>query len=334
MIKTLTAFTPQQEALIPKIRDYWINLALHSGKQVQLRDIEGDIEQLYKSLGLKKPLIIILDSYYAQKLAVNLFVNNKGSYTQDKVGVELARQIYGQLPNQAANQPIEFVEQYFGLGFEPWITFYDFFEQIGVVENKQFTWYKQFLAKGIWSIVYYDTAVFICRLPTHVQKDANGRLHSDTGPAVKWADGEGNYFLNGVSFSKELHEKIIRRELSAKDAVNLPNVEQRAVALQYLGYENVLKELKGKVLDSKKLVSTKFPDASYQVIEVNLHDDFEQRNSTANGLPARFIKVACPTTGKETLLRVPPTPQTRTCMGAVAWTFGYAETDYKPVVET
>ena len=27
-----------QEALIPKVRDYWINLALHSGKQVQKED--------------------------------------------------------------------------------------------------------------------------------------------------------------------------------------------------------------------------------------------------------------------------------------------------------
>ena len=34
----LEKLTAYQEALIPKVRDYWINLALHSGKQVQKED--------------------------------------------------------------------------------------------------------------------------------------------------------------------------------------------------------------------------------------------------------------------------------------------------------
>lgn len=49
---------------------------------------------------------------------------------------------------------------------------------------------------------------------------------------------------------------------------------------------------------------------------------------------ARFVKVQCQTTKKETIIRVPVTDQTKTCIGAIAWTFGEEENNYNPIKET
>jgi len=34
----------------------------------------------------------------------------------------------------------------------------------------------------------------------------DGLRHNLTGPAIEWADGRKEYFINGVSMSKETHE--------------------------------------------------------------------------------------------------------------------------------
>ena len=59
------------------------------------------------------------------------------------------------------------------------------------------------------------------------------------------------------------------------------------------------------------------------------YDHFSRRH-----LDARFVKVVCPSTGKSTFLRVDVSvPQTSTPLGAIAWTFGMTENEYKPIFE-
>ena len=197
-----------------------------------------------------------------------------------------------------------------------------------MVKSEEFDRYASLLRKGIWSAVFFDKAVFICRLPTKVMKDDEGRLHSVTQGAVQWADGLDNHFINGVGFDKSLWERISSKSISSRDAILLSNIEQRTVALRALGYDHVLKEIGAKVIDSTVEMTRNGRPLHYEVLETNLQDD-------GSSPVARFVKVECPSTGKEAVLRVDPKSEaTRTCKGAVGWTFGMGPLDYDPLEET
>jgi len=227
-----------------------------------------------------------------------------------------------------------FGEQHSGLNnWAGWIAFYDYFERLGIIKSKKFDRYKDYLKSGIWSADYFDKYVIISRLPTKVTRDQNGRLHSFTEPAVQWgADHLDNHFIYGVGFPAEIWNSIVKKTISAKEAISLPDLAQRTIACQTIGYDSVLAELGAKLIDEKTKIMPNGKDLCYKLYRINLRDDTAYVIDGYKIVSAKFVKVECPSTGRETLLRVPPNITKATA--AVAWTFGMRPDDYMPDAET
>lgn len=295
----LTELTSEQTVLMRKVREFWIDAALDNPKRVQVADIKEPIKYIYKKVGRAAPRIFIFDSPLAQRQAIAKHIGRKHN---------------------------EISTQFFGLGWEAWVALYDFFEQIGIVKSEDFKIWKSFLLTGVWDAWFDNDTVFVCRTPLSVIRDERGRLHNLTGPAVEWGDGVKHWFIEGVNFSEDLWRKLIDRTLDATSAVGIPNLEQRRIAIRLIGYQKVVEKLGARTIDIQSLTHPKLRGMNYQVIEANLKDDGDR--------PARFVKVICPSTKREFLLRVAPIDQTKTCMGAIAWTFGMEEKEYNPIIET
>lgn len=77
--------TPEEESQIPVVRQEWIDLVLHSAKEVKFEEIEDDVAWVYKKLNLPKPLIFIADSYVAQKHMINVVLNTDPEAIQKKL---------------------------------------------------------------------------------------------------------------------------------------------------------------------------------------------------------------------------------------------------------
>lgn len=90
-------------------------------------------------------------------------------------------------------------------------------------------------------------------VPTPVVRVAGGRhdvLHDDTGRmAVIWPDGYGYYFLHGSEFDKRLYSQVINNDLLLQDIAALDNADQRAIALQYLTFEQLLLDSDAELLN-------------------------------------------------------------------------------------
>ena len=90
--------------------------------------------------------------------------------------------------------------------------------------------------------------------------------------------------------------------------------------------------------ESPRLVGRAFDIAQKTAPSILLFDGIDslaQRREGAFEETARFVRVQCPSTHKSAVLRVDSgDPSTRTCRGAIAWTFGMAEKEYAPVVES
>ncbi|RTQ45872.1 hypothetical protein EJV47_23875 [Hymenobacter gummosus] len=107
-------------------------------------------------------------------------------------------------------------------------------------------------------------------------------------------------------------------ELRAIDLLQVRNVTHRRVLIDRMGLERFVQELGGLVLDRDRDAG-----GERQLLSVPLTDDE----------PIHALKVICPSTGHNYVLRVPP--HIRTCRRAAAWLAGFDnEQDYRPIIET
>lgn len=101
-----------------------------------------------------------------------------------------------------------------------------------------------------WLIAADRTAIVV---PSPVIRVAEGRpdvLHDDTGRmAVVWLDGAGYYFLHGLAFDKRRYFQIIDHQLLIQDIAALDNADQRAIALQYMTFEQLVEDSDAQLLD-------------------------------------------------------------------------------------
>lgn len=78
-----------------------------------------------------------------------------------------------------------------------------------------------------------------------------GVLHDDTGrPAIEWADGRGNYFLNGVEFTESRYQQVIGGELLIQEIAAFEDADQRAIALTHLSFERLVLDSDAELLDT------------------------------------------------------------------------------------
>lgn len=142
--------------------------------------------------------------------------------------------------------------------------------------------------------------VMVSERPLNINRDANGRLHSATGPAISWPDGWGLYMWHGLRVPAEwiLHPD----KLDPQTALNWKNVEQRRAAAEIIGWARVLDALKARSVDKDE-----DPQIG-ELLEVDLPDSPKQK----------FLRVRC---GTQRTFCLPVPPEMKTALQANAWTF-------------
>jgi hypothetical protein len=165
------------------------------------------------------------------------------------------------------------------------------------------------MVSGYW--LGRDLALIV-RRPQELLLDTAGRLHSETGPCVRYGDGWTVHAWHGIG----VPERVIcaPEQLTVQDWSAARNVEVRRVIQERMG-DRFVEEIGARV------VNVGSRGALY---EVDLLDDPER--------VARYLQVTDPSTGRDYYLRVPP--MTATVDEAVAWSFGLDADDYHPALES
>ena len=168
-----------------------------------------------------------------------------------------------------------------------WAGFYDYAQYIGVdFDKKEFKEFTDILLNLPITVFLGDTFIFILEKPK--VNFENEKLHSEIEPAITWSDGNGFYFLNDIYMEKKMFNNIINKKLTAQEALTLKNIDYRSLALKYLGWDKVIKEL-----DAKKISQDEYGE----LYEIDLKDD---------RFPAKFFKAIDPSTGDPIFERVRP----------------------------
>ena len=135
----------------------------------------------------------------------------------------------------------------------------------------------------------------------------NSLPSSLAGVAIRW---------RGVPITPQI--AFFPETLTGAEVLAEPNTEVRRVMIERVGFEKFLREVNAEVIDKDR-----DPGGERRLLRVPLADDE----------PIVVVSVICPSTGRQYIVRVPPTM--RTCRQAVAWTAGFDNPDdYAPVAET
>jgi len=105
---------------------------------------------------------------------------------------------------------------------------------------------------GVIEIASDAEVCILAPAPTRIEFDDEGRLHSDGGRAVEYANGEGFHFMTGVWFPDALFKEITAPDAPMKTILNLEDVDQRMAAMRFVGPERLIEEAGAKLIDKSK----------------------------------------------------------------------------------
>jgi hypothetical protein len=175
-----------------------------------------------------------------------------------------------------------------------WVSFYDFFTQIGVVNHEKFNQFRELLLSGVYDMIQLEGFCVVSSLPIVLHKNANDRLHCENGPAIAWKDGFELYYWNGINVPKEwiMNTSCITKDMVLKET----NAEKRRTMKEIIGVEKFIKLLDVSVIDEDtdehklpmKLLKSKTKDVVF--------NDYWY-----------FLNVTCPSTLREYFISVRPT---------------------------
>jgi hypothetical protein len=172
------------------------------------------------------------------------------------------------------------------------------------------------LAREASAYLLGTDVAYACERHLAISLDGDDRLHSETGPAIEWADGFSAHAWHGRPVARDLFER--RHSIGLDEILAEPSWEQRELLLELIGYDQLVEIGPSVVLDDDvcgKLWRVPLPDMEaitlVEVVNATPEPDGEWR---------RFF------------LRVPPA--TSTARQAVAWTFRLPEKEWAVEAES
>lgn len=328
MSKVIDKLTPEQEALIPVVREEWIKIGLCTDP-ADREMAEKGVDLAYKAANLEPPARKIwAQSPFDGAKIVALLEN------PELKGDELKKAISARLNDCC-----------WGQHDAGWLSFYDFFKRIGVEGLDQLEGLWMIAKSAGWWWPFEELAV-ITERPVELHLDDRNRLHSTTGMALRYPDGWGFYVVHGV----RVPEKIIKREYGVAEIDAEANAEVRRIMIDlYNGGDsgrylreagaNVIHEdkdllglprrlLKRDVRDDEPIVVVEVTNSTPEPVSAA---DIAYLAMNAN-LPLDVLYQQKPEIFKKYYIRV--RPQMATCADAVASTFPTGDLKYQFVRET
>ena len=319
-------------------RDEWINLFFDNVRNKRGIDkpaFEEGIKWLYNDL-LKKPTpkIIYCDGWLSCLLTIAILKNKNlikkswdsvgdsvgdsvmasvwdsvGTSVRDSVGDSVWASVRASVwasvrdsvwdsVRDSVRDSVNEYSSYIDLSNYGWVSFYDFFEKINLLDNFNFKQYKKLIRSNVFNAYEYENYVFAIQPPVYIETNLAGRLHSTTQAAVQFRDGSEYYFINGRSIPAWIvnDKSSITKERFMKET----DADIKGAIYESIGQQGMLDLLGAKVVDRREIVHA---NGDREVVELLKTDDlFEEIDNQ----PFAWVSMCCPSTGTHYLQGVEP----------------------------
>ena len=233
MIEKLSA---EQEVVLAQVRDEWTAVGL-STEPADRPAAEEGVRQAYRRAGLEPPSVVIwLGSPYAGCVASAML-------NPDQVGAQVRDQVRDAMWGQHE------------AGYLGWC---DAMQLIGV--NLDVEGLSTVARNAGWWWPMRDTVILTDR-PDTLHRDPQGRLHCETGPALRYRDGWAIHAIHGVRVPADL----IETGWDVARILEEGNAEVRRAAIELTGWEHFIS-------DSGLTLVASAPDPGNPPHELELYD--------------------------------------------------------------
>ena len=137
-------------------------------------------------------------------------------------------------------------------------------------------------------------------LPTRIIRNNSGRLHNPSGPAIEFADGYKQWYINGRSVDQEVFEKALSGKITKKMFLSESNSDVKGAIYEILGQKKMMNLLGAQEVDRREI-----NHANGDVETVTLLKTKERFEEIGNQ-PFAWVKMICPSTGTQYLQGVEP----------------------------
>ena len=179
---------------------------------------------------------------------------------------------------------------------------YEYFTRIRLVDNKKFNVYSDLVrTSGIYGYLSFDSLCVVYGYPEFIKSNAAG-LHSDKGPAVRWASGYEMCYLNNIRVPDWVVNTPLN-EMDSKRVYEITNVDVRREFVRRVGVDKLVIDLKGDVIDEQ---------GDYKLILLDIGDGrkrpyLKMLNPSVPGVwHVEGIDVGCKTVDDALDMRKPP----------------------------
>jgi hypothetical protein len=235
----------------------------------------------------------------------------------DQVWDQVGAKVWDQVRDQVGEFSKQGVSNDYGgnLWHAGWVSFVTFMRDVvGIDIHQKFSIEEDLSASCGW-VWWHQNVLAISDRPRLINRDEQGRLHSELGPAIAYRDGWELHFWHGVKVPA--HWIDDRVNLSPEEVIKADNVELRAAGCAIVGFPKMLSVLKARVINDSGSPTIG------QLIELDLPGLSE---------PGRFLKAECPRNG--TILEGVPRISDidnlpiDTAIAAQAWRIGDPQSEY------
>jgi hypothetical protein len=186
---------------------------------------------------------------------------------------------------------------YTGFSDYGWVSFYDFFTKIGIINNDNFNKYNELCQANSFQNYFYENIVFSIQPPVVITKNDNGVLHDNKKYAIEFRDGSGYYYINGRSCPEHIFNEA--KTLTKERFISEENEDYKAMWYEILGQEKMMEILGAKMIDSGMFVHE-----NGELETVELYKTTEKIEGVDDYMA--WVKFICPSTGSSYLIDVEP----------------------------
>jgi hypothetical protein len=334
----LNKLTKKQEKIMLQTRDEWINLFfdnVNNQKGIDKKMFEEGIEWLYTDLLHEpKPKVVYCDSWISCLITIAILKDKKlnklikdelGSSIRASVGDSVGASVGASVRDSvwasirasvgdsvgasvgasvrdsvraSVGRIFNLYSSYMDLSNYGWVSFYDFFEKINILDDFNFKQYKKILKSGVFNAYEFENCVFAIQPPIYVERNSQGRLHSTSTAAVKFRDGSSYYFINGRPIPEWVIEK--KDSITKDQFLQEKNSDIKGAIYEVLGSEGIINLLGAEITDSKTIHHANGDVETVELLKTK--DTFPELDNE----PMAWVKMICPSTGTNYLLGVEP----------------------------
>ena len=239
----ITKITPEQSAQFEAWTKKWIEIGLST----EPADFDAATDAAlrgYRYANLRKPMVVLrMASPYAAtlggSLAVGLLTELKGVRSQ--VESQVDSQVRSGFYNYGCS----------GL-WASWAAYISFFRDVVGWDDPVLEKFcvDEALVKSCGWTWWHENVLAISDRPKHIERDAQGRLHSGSRMAIEYRDGWGLYCWHGTRLDDGQAWIITNPERITAALIDAEhNSEIKRVMLERFGYERYIKETGATVVD-------------------------------------------------------------------------------------